>query len=706
MRSFRRSFIAALSASALLSACSGGNGAGTTPPLTTSVGGVNTSIGSQTNSGSLAWGQSVLSKLPYNGTVTVGNLAMAVSVRMQNGQGLVQYAREASDPSSPAYRHWLTPVQIGARFGASPSDYQTAAQYLVKYGLKVGMWPQREVLSVSGTVAEFQNAFGTRFGAYRYKGKQVIAPAGAPHFSTGVPIVGAIGMMNAPIVRPFFVHGNNAQFFGYSPQQVATGFDFSGAYANGLNGSGINVGIIGTGPILNANGVADTVPYGQYWHANMAPIQQVNAVPQPGSTPNGNTGTGAVDSNPTGLATAPPVTAPCGQLGAVPNYATCNPEDGEAQLDTESVSSLAPGSSVLFYMAYNPGECLNPSTGNTDAPVGGACPSGDITYPFEGLPLADDEIQQAIADDKADTISMSFGGPENQELAFGYITSSGQPGIGQVEMASLAAEGIAVFASSGDDGAWECFDPVSGAPLGTPCVNYPASDPNVVSVGAVNIPLDENGNLIGEIQAWADDTTLGGDGTFGNNVGSGGGISTVFQAPAWQSATTGAAMRTLPDMSLDGDPNTGQSVMEYGSFPGYTQVMAVGGTSMAAPEAAAQWALVLQACKASATCNKGGAAGYRLGNPSPLFYSIYGTSTLAKGPYNPGNFMPQLTYGQVFSDVLYGGNQAVPAPAASGQSTPPPTAGYQSGPGYDEVTGIGAPFTGHLIQAITGTKLP
>ena len=690
---------AALAAAALLSACGGGHGGpGSSLPT------LGNNPVSSTPQGSFAWGQSVLSQLPYNGPVQKNtSLSVAVAVRMRDPQGLVQYAESASNPSSSLYRHWLTPQEIGDRFGASTTDYQAAASYLEKFGLSVGAWPQREVLAVSGTTQQFERAFGTSFGSYTYGGKHIIAPASAPHIPNGVPIVGAVGLMNAPLMRSYFIHGSNGLFYGYSPQQVATGFDYSGAFANGVNGSGINVGIIGTGPILDAAGKDDdTTGYGTFWKAAMAPVQQVNAVPQPASSPNGQTGTGAVDSNPAGLATAPPVTLPCNQT-QIPNYNTCNPEDGEAQLDTESVASLAPGATTLFYMAYNPGECLNGTTGALDAPVNGACPTGDVVYPLEGIALADDSIQQAIADNKADAVSMSFGEAENVAAAFGWSGTAASPGVGQIEMASLTAEGIAVFVSSGDDGAWECFDLNTFAPLGTPCVSYPASDPNVTAVGGVNIPLDESGNLTGEITAWADNTTLGGNGAFQNNVGSGGGVSSVFPAPAWQSKTLGATMREVPDMSLDADPNSGQSIMMYGGTA-YQSVFASGGTSMSAPESAAQWALVLQACKASTTCNKGGTTGYRLGNPAPLFYSIYGTSTLAKASYSNGTFTPQLDYAHVFTDVIYGGNQAVPAPAPTG--TPTPTSGYESGPGYDQVTGIGAPSTGHLIQSITGTKMP
>jgi hypothetical protein len=130
---------------------------------------------------------------------------------------------------------------------------------------------------------------------------------------------------------------------------------------------------------------------------------------------------------------------------------------------------------------------------------------------------------------------------------------------------------------------------------------------------------------------------------------------------------------------------------------------AIGGTSASAPESAAMWALALQACKASASCNGGGTYGYRMGNPAPLLYAIYAKSNPLSGTYSAPGFTPQLNYAQVFYDVTYGDNQAVPGPTVAPEPTPN---GYNSGPGYDQVTGMGAPFAGHLIQAVTGTHVP
>ncbi len=153
-------------------------------------------------------------------------------------------------------------------------------------------------------------------------------------------------------------------------------------------------------------------------------------------------------------------------------------------------------------------------------------------------------------------------------------------------------------------------------------------------------------------------------------------------------------MRTQPDVSMLGDPDTGVTTYQDAGFSdGGTGL--VGGTSLSAPQMAAMWALVLQACKASVTCaTAGGAHPYRLGNAAPYLYAIYSSRVAYHA------FTPHLSYAQTFYDVLYGSNAMTPP----GSATPVP--GEKAMTGYDEVTGVGVPFAGHLIQAVTGQVAP
>ena len=95
----------------------------------------------------------------------------------------------------------------------------------------------------------------------------------------------------------------------------------------------------------------------------------------------------------------PPVTGACTGGTSTAPVAGCNPEDGEAQLDTEQTASLAKDANVLFYLGYS----------NS----GGSA--------VQGLDDADNELQQAINDNQADILSLSYGGCEILTTALGTL---------------------------------------------------------------------------------------------------------------------------------------------------------------------------------------------------------------------------------------------------------------------------------------------
>ncbi len=602
---------------------------------------------------------------PLQSDVTMG---LDVRLTQQNARGLVAYAAAVADPKSPLYRHFLTPEQIGAAYGASTSSVQAAAKYFEAYHLHVGTWPQHLSLFVSGAQSDLAKAFGTTFGVYSAGGKQFIAPVETPHFAQAIPVAGVTRLVTAQrLFRDSVPIGGNAVTMGgYFPQQIRNAFDFTGAYDAGYNGSGITIGIVGTGPIS----ARDVPAFGSMFDTSVAPVVQTDV------TDSGVAAPGIENPPDTGFATPPPVTTACN--GLLPD---CNPEDGEAQVDTEAAASLAPGATVDFYLGYDPSYCENISTG-----VVSSGPCGANLQPLLGITLSDDEIQQVIADNTVDVLSLSYGGPEEANAGYEFDASNPASGLGPQEFAALAAEGISVFVSSGDSGAEGCQRPAYQADINQPCVSYPATDPSVTSVGGVTVPLDRFGNLTNQIIGWGLTTGQGAG-------GSGGGVSQYFpmSLTPWQQGLPGmiGSNRNLPDVSMLGDPATGMALLEYAPPLGGPAVGDIGGTSVAAPEMAAMWALVLQACKASATCATAqGAKPYRLGNAAPLLYALYANGSTI-----------EPTYAQTFYDVVYGDNsQQVTQP---GPTSSPLDPGYNAAPGYDQVTGIGVPFARALIKAVT-----
>jgi subtilase family serine protease len=236
------------------------------------------------------------------------------------------------------------------------------------------------------------------------------------------------------------------------------------------------------------------------------------------------------------------------------------------------------------------------------------------------------------------------------------------------------------------------------------CDSYPAGDPNVTSVGGITAPLNAYGQQTAPWLAWGISTYDGGYGACdaqGICGASGGGSSETggigIPAPAWQASALGATTREQPDVSMIGDPSTGVAWLMNQQWGG--AIGDIGGTSVAAPQMAAMWADLLSACKqhlsAGACAGGSGPYPYRLGNAAPYLYAIYkGTSYKS--------FTPLLTYAQVFYDIVYGDNQMT-NPTYSPAS---PIPGASAGPGYDMVSGVGVPYAGHLINALTGLNVP
>jgi subtilase family serine protease len=692
----RFTFAAVAAIAALAAGCGGGGGGAHTMPSTVNSNPLQpAAVPPQLQIAN--WGQGIMQGAMYVGPVSNASLSVIVQVHQQNAQGLAQYAQMANDPSSPYFHKWLTPQDIAARYGASQSDYQKVAAYFQQNGLAVAGWPQRLVLVVSGTQSSVEHAFNTTLGLYQRDGKQFIAPRVAPHFSQQLP-VDAIGRIadfrpNHTYMLPGSPRAGAGYANGFSPSTIQGAFDFIGAIKAGYDGTGTTVGIIGTGPINTqaaAPGDVDLANFASATNARVATVTEHLVT---------NAGVAAGLASPT-----PPI--PPSQFPYAPNFtATPAPpwasqnEDGEAQLDTQQAASLAPGANIAFFFAYNSDDCAGANfSGSSPCPTSGSN-AGKVQF---GITEADAEIQQAIGENSADVLSLSYGGGETQQ-GFGCYSGCATPYQGsysQEEYAALAAEGIAVFASSGDSGSAECYDSNNNVYLPQQCVSYPAADPNVTSVGGITTNVDLSGSITAPWLAWGIDTS---DTGYGGQQGSGGGTAALLPAPTWQQTALGTTLREQPDLSLEGDPSTGVATLcEKGPSTTCTGSLGIiGGTSVAAPEMAAMWADVESACKQHpgvGACAQGsGPNAYRLGNPGPYIYAIYkGTSVTANGV----TWTPYLDYAHVFYDIVYGDNQMSANPGASNPVPASPVPGDQAGPGYDEVTGLGVPFAGHLIDAL------
>lgn len=270
-----------------------------------------------------------------------------------------------------------------------------------------------------------------------------------------------------------------------------------------------------------------------------------------------------------------------------------NGDQTEAYLDVETIAGLAPGAHIYIYQIAD----------LTDASIAKAYSKID-------------------SDGIAKIANSSFGGCESPNVPEDPFIASG------------AQAGVTYVASAGDSG-----NVCNGASqVGA---SWPASNPNALAAGGTETRIS-TGYAVDSTTVW-NDTSCSGGGVA--QCAGGGGVSSIYKLPSYQSGLAGASSSTYrnePDISLPAE----DAVINDGTWG------LVNGTSWSSPEYAALIAELYQYCHVSAG----------IANPVNIPYYV---ASHASGAY---------------IDVTKGNDQF--------QSTTP---FYTAAAGYDNASGFGVP---------------
>lgn len=89
-------------------------------------------------------------------------LHLAVSLPFRDPEGAQQFADAVSDPKNPLYRHFISPEEVGTRFGLSPLRVQRVRAYLESQGMSVTLVGKNRLsILVDATVGQAESAFHT-----------------------------------------------------------------------------------------------------------------------------------------------------------------------------------------------------------------------------------------------------------------------------------------------------------------------------------------------------------------------------------------------------------------------------------------------------------------------------------------------------------------------------------------------------------------
>jgi subtilase family serine protease len=577
------------------------------------------------------------------------SIAFRLSPAQQADMGLLLH--EQQDRTSPNYHKWLTPEQYAARFGMTSADLAKVTAWLQSQGLTIdSISRNRNEINFSGSVGQVEYALKTELHDYSINGEQHFANSTdlafpAAFSSQVLSVRGLDDFHPKPRIHPAprFTSNLTGNHF-LIPGDFATIYDLPG----NLDGTGVTIAVVGQ-TLVN--------------HTFLAAFRTAAGLP--------------AASNSNFITTNVPGTG---------NIQTCSGDESEADLDLEWSEGVAKNATINYVQA-------------------GIGTGADCAHRTKNV---FDALQFAISNNIGRVISISYGNCE-ANLPGGF------PLTMQQWAQEANAQGQTISGPSGDQGASDCESGTATSASHGLGVDVPAAIPEVTGVGGTEFSGDASACPSGTCPAggspadnpyWAASSTLNSgpsamqyipENTWNHSAasldGSGGGASTIFGKPSWQTGTgvPPDGKRDVPDIALnasnvhDSYLICSQDVFDTASPPialtscansfrasDNQTLTGIGGTSAGAPTFAGIVALLNQA-----TGSNG------LGNVNPMLYSLFA---------NNGST-------HVFHDITSGTNKV---PCTSGTKNCPAgttSIGFTAGTGYDQVTGLGSLDVTKLVNA-------
>lgn len=447
------------------------------------------------------------------GRVSASDTVPAVlTLPLRDAAGLDALLTHLYTPGDPAYHHFITPDEFAAKFAPTQADYDAVARWAKAQGLTVtATHRNRLLLEVSGPASVTEAAFDVQLQQVKVPAAEGRAARLARQPDTAPRVPAALAGRVSGVVGLDTVTQRRPHL-----RRASQSASLTAAAGTGVGG-GLSVSDIRTAYGFNSfsgTGTGQVIAIFQlatFAQSDITAYQNANGLPHV------------------------PVNVVQVSTGVSTSFNTSD-DQAEATLDAEMALALTPNlSSVQVY------ECPN-----TDAGV------------LAGYSrIANDNI--------AAQVSTSWGAPET---TLTRTTLNSEYAI----FKQMAAQGQALLAASGDDGAYDTGSRTDGL-----TVDDPASQPYVTGVGGTTLQTKSPGGPYLSETTWYNSSTSA----------TGGGVSTQWGVPTYQQPVPAIPSgRTVPDISINADPNTGYAIYVQGGWTTY------GGTSAAAPLWAGLTALV------------------------------------------------------------------------------------------------------------------
>ncbi len=427
---------------------------------------------------------------PVSADLPMASLTLVLSRSAEQQAAFDAFIASQYDQSSPNFHQWLSPQQIGERFGPAPADISTLSAWLASHGFTVkSAGADGMTIQFSGTAGQVESAFHTSIHNLSVNGAAHIANMTDPQIPEALAqvVVGIKGLHNF-FPHPLHRMGSKVQFnsdaHGWVKLQTSSGASLAGTSTAQASASSPKPAFSSRPnfyyPISNSGGAVeeDVAPYDFATIYNLTPVWN-NSITGSNQT---IAIVGTSDISLTDVANfksafglpagKTPVIAhgPDGDPGICSGSTNvCNDGDlDENSLDVEWSGAVATGAQVVLVT-----DAYNSQTEPTNDPI------------FDGAQwIVDNAYVQGTAVYGARIISVSYG---QCELFNGTASNVAYNNLWQ----TAASGGIAVFVATGDSGSPSCDQggDASGVPyeaqFGT-TVSGLASTPYNTAVGGTD----------------------------------------------------------------------------------------------------------------------------------------------------------------------------------------------------------------------------
>jgi len=199
---------------------------------------------------------------PVDPSMKLAYITLQVSPSASQQAALDKLLAEQQDPASPNYHNWLTPRQFADRFGMSRGDVAKITNWLRSQGFEiVQVAHARNWVAFSGTAAQVQVALHTQIHHFVVDGEQHYA--NSTNISLPKALAGVVtsvrglhdflwkSMVARRMATPGSGSGGWSSFYSngsgnfLAPDDIATIYDIKPLYAAGIDGTNMNLVIVG-----------------------------------------------------------------------------------------------------------------------------------------------------------------------------------------------------------------------------------------------------------------------------------------------------------------------------------------------------------------------------------------------------------------------------------------------------------------------------